>query len=42
MSWTNLKMLNTVEELKSQLEMIKKDFEPNNIVIGMSVRNKLA
>lgn len=42
MSMTNMKLLNTVEELKDQLEMLKKNFKPNNIEIYLTVRNKLA
>lgn len=42
MSMSNMKLLNTVEELKSQIEMIKKSFKPTNIEISLNVRNKLA
>lgn len=42
MAWIEMKELCTVEELKVQLEMIKKRFKPNNIEITLSVRNKLA
>lgn len=40
--FSNMKLLNTVEELKAQIEMIKKSFKPNNIEITLHVRNKLA
>ena len=42
MAMTSIKLLNTVEELKAQLEMIKRGFKPNNIEITIGVRNKLA
>lgn len=42
MSLSNMKQLNTVEELKAQIKMIKKSFKPNNIEISLDVRNKLA
>ena len=42
MAMSNMKLLNTVEDLKAQMEMIKKSFKPNNIGITFSVRNKLA
>lgn len=41
-SMTNMKLLNTVEELKAQLEMLKKGFKPTNIGIYLKVINKLA
>ena len=42
MFMSNMKLLNTVEDLRAQLEMIKKSFKPNNIEITSMVRNKLA
>lgn len=42
MAMSNMKLLNTVEELKAQIEMIKKNFKPTNIEISLNVRNKLA
>ena len=42
MAMSNIKQLNTVEDLKAQLKMIKKGFKPNNIEIISMVRNKLA
>lgn len=42
MAMSNIKQLNTVEDLKAQLKMIKNGFKPNNIEIISMVRNKLA
>ena len=42
MAWIDMKALCTVEELKVQLEKIKKNFKQTNIEITLTVRNKLA
>lgn len=42
MGMMNMKALDTVEDLKVHLEMLKKNFKPYNIEITLNVRNKLA
>lgn len=42
MAMSNMKLLNTVEELKAQIGMIKKSFKPTDIEISLNVRNKQA